>query len=824
MQVRGLRVVVTTLFLALPTALWAQTPGSNTDGIALPVSSTAEPDGVLSLLHNSAGLSVLPAWEFRAYNTQFADGPGEGTALMFGMPVFAGLSMGTAIEFLRPADARPNQRLSLGAAYRFSSAFRMGFVYRHWFSDGNESLDGTNSVDVGLLMRPFGWMSLGLNVRDLNSPRIGGVTHPRIYDVAFGFQPGTDRLTIEIGADLAEDGSEIGINSRLRFTAIRGWEIVGTTRLVTDDAGSPLQVEVGAGMAFHFGKAGIDGGAFFSGEDLSDIGFTVGARLSGSTYGPLWRRTGKTLLLELGRVGEEPRPSLSGGGGTFTHLVAYLDRVRRDDTISGLLIRDKGAGYGWAQAEELRAIFKQFIDDGKKVIVYMDQGGLSQLFMYSVADKIILNPAGGLRITGLRSTITYYREVLDRLQVSIQWVRFGKYKSYPESFERKGPSDAALEVKNSILDTMYGHLVDGVAAGRGKSAEVIRKTIDEGPFIAEEALAAGLVDKLAFWDEVTEYLKTIPDEVGPIRVTKSAWPGRTAPQAWGSRPAIAIVPVEGSIVDGGSSRMPLLGTKNVGDTTIIKAVQAAAGNRNVKAIVLRINTPGGSSVASDHMHRAIFKAAKGKPIIASMGNVAASGGYYIAMGAREVMASDTTVTGSIGIFTGKPAFGRLFRLLGLGRTTLKRGKNADLMALDEPWTPEQLALMEQKVEHFYELFLKRVAEGRKITRDEAHAVAQGRVWMGSQALANKLTDSRGGVLDAIRRGKVLAGLNADAEVSLVFYPQATLAEKVRNTLGIEMLIAKFGHLKDALAIAYPFLNDYKPGEPLALMPYHLEFK
>ncbi|MFT7625862.1 MAG: protease-4 [Myxococcota bacterium] len=794
---------------------------AQTAGLLLPAPSTAEPDGVDSLHHNPAGLTTLPSWELRLHNTQFDGSEGQGTSVLLGTPVIAGVSVGLGVDFLRPQDTPANQRLTLGMGYRLNKYVRFGMTYRHFFADDSGPLDGTNTMDFGVLLRPVGWLSLGATVQDLVTPRIGGVVMPRRYQFGLGFQPGTDRVTIEADLDLREDDGALAVGGMLRFEPIEGLELRGWGRYGMTESQEGA-VSVGGSLALHFGFVGASGGVVVGGQDgVSDtLGWTVSARVSGAAYGPIFKRTGKTIVVSLGGVPEEQRVQLLSKGATWTHMMSYLDRIRQDPSIGGVLLRSRGFGGGWAQLEELRDVIGELQAAGKVVTVYMDQGDLRHAYAYATADRIILNPAGGMMITGLKAVISYYKTALDRLQIDIQWVKYGKYKSYPEAFSRTGPSQAARDVRNNLLDTLYDALAAGIASGREKTPEQVKALIDAGPYVAKECLAAGLVDKLLFWDEVKTWMAK---EHGAGPFVSSLGP-RSAPEAWGTPPAIAVVVIEGSIVDGNSSRNPLLGSKNVGGNTIVKAVQQAAANPNVAGILLRINSPGGSSVASDHMHRALFKAAKGKPIVASMGNVAASGGYYAAMGATEVFANDLTVTGSIGIFTGKPAFGRVLTWLGINRETFSRGANANLFGTDKPWTERELKVMQQKLKVFYDLFLSRVAENRKMTVEKVHESAQGRVWFGSQALTRKLTDTRGGTLAALRRVKELAGLGRDDRVALHFYPKPSLIQKVRNTLGIRMLLERMVGVKDALRVAYPFLDGFAPGEPLALMPFDLQWE
>ena len=809
------------LALAAPAA--AQ---EGTAGTLVPLPSVAEPAGVTSLLHNPAGLATLPDWEARLYNTQLDAGQGEGTAFLYGLPVFGPLSMAAGLELLRPPSPADSRfRLSLGASWRLGRSTTLGLAWRHVFADNDAVHDDLDALDLGALVRPSSWISVGATVRNVNTPVGAGVVTPRVYALGLAFHPGTDRVSIDGGVEIDERSGHIDVLGRLAYLPIDGLEIAGrVAALSLDDRAG---YEVGALLGVHFGPGGIEGGAFMrkpAGQDFAFDGLTLGARLSGASYPSLFRRTGKTIVVEVGSLPEQPQPALGGGGGfTFTHLVRYLDELRRDETVSGVLLRDRGGDFGWAQTEELRRRIAELRSAKKRVTVYMDQADLRRYYLYSGADALLLSPAGGLNMTGLRSTLTYYKEALDHLHVQTQWVRYGKYKSFPEAFERTDMSPEDLEVRTSILDTLYGALTTRITADR-KLARPFAEILDEGPVVATEAKALGLVDRLAFWDEVEAAIKE--DTKTDVRLVTAGSESAPVSRAWGQKPQIAVIPVVGNIVEGKSSTVPLLGTKNVGSDTIIAAVKAAVADPNVIGIVLRVDSPGGSSVASDLMHREIFKASEKKPIVASFGNTAASGGYYIAMGAREVLAEHSTVTGSIGIFTGKPALARLYDLLGMGRRTLTRGKFADLYSEDRPWTDEELAFIGKKLKVFYDLFLSRVAENRKMTVDEVHELAQGRVWLGVQARERKLVDAEGGALEAIHRVLALAGRPEDEAVDLVFLPQATLAEKVRAALGVEIetLLARVGELREALATAWPFLSGFGAGEPLAMMPFTLTWK
>jgi protease-4 len=803
------------LALLLPTHALAQGGASlkYTGGVTLSVPSVAEPDGIQALIHNPAGLGTLRRWEARVYNAQMDGAAGEGTAFLWGTPVFGRLSLGVGYEHLR-TPGHNYGRSNFGLGLRLHHTLNMGLVWRHIYEKSNAPLYDLDLVDLGFLFRPTHWLSLGATVHNLNAPSEA----LRAYTGSVAIRPGSSRVTAEFGATIFEDSKDIDGLVRLRFEPIRGLEIAAHVKLQPRDGEVGLQL--GTSLALHFGAAGVESGVTLlraPNTSTEYAGFTVGARLSSAHYPALIRRTHKTIQVDMVTLGEQSRPNLTGGGGTFTHLLYYLDRLRKDDTVAGVLFRDKGSRYGWAQAQEIRRVITALKAAGKRITVYLQQGDLRHLYQYSGADEIFLNPATGLRITGLKSTLSYYKDALAKLRVDTQWVRYGRYKSYPESFMRTEPSNDDLKVRNSLLDGLFEQITSGIAADRKLSKEQMLKIVDQGPYVSKEALDAKLVDKLLFWDQVKANLPK-----GSYVVLAGSKPAQ-ARADWGRRKRIAVIVVEGQIIEGKSRKVPLLGTRMVGSDTINAAVKAAAANPNVVGILLRINTPGGSSVASDLMHRQIQQAAKKKPVVASFSNVAASGGYYLAMGAKEIFAEDGTITGSIGIFTGKPAFGRLYQTLGIGRATLTRGKRADIFGQDKPWSEDELLLMTQKLKVFYDLFLQRVADNRKMTLQEVDTLAQGRVWLGSQARKHKLVDTEGGVLAAIARIRELAGVDEDTKIRLSFLPHSSLKERIRRSLGIQALLQAFGGMEDALRDAYPFLAGYQAGEPLALMPFTLHF-
>ena len=359
------------------------------------------------------------------------------------------------------------------------------------------------------------------------------------------------------------------------------------------------------------------------------------------------------------------------------------------------------------------------------------------------------------------------------------FVRIGAHKSAPEAFTRSGSSDVARADKIDLLQQHEKHLTLGIAHGRRLDAKAVRERVAKGPFVAVEAKTAGFVDGYAFDDQLEAEAarllgapaRLVDDERGPF-----------ARRFNGSKPGIALIYVDGDMVDGRSQTIPLVGMKLAGSYTIAEAIKQARENPLIGAVVLRVETGGGSAMAADVIWREVELTTKVKPVVVSMGTAAASGGYYIASPGTRVFANPLTITGSIGIFYGKADVSELLRKIGVSLEVYKTAPRADAESIFRPFSEEEKTELKRKVWQFYDVFLQRVAEGRKLTKEQVDAVGQGRVWTGEQALAHKLVDELGGLRQALAHARKLAGMPDHAPILELPPVQTTI---VGRLLGIE---------------------------------------
>jgi len=470
----------------------------------------------------------------------------------------------------------------------------------------------------------------------------------------------------------------------------------------------------------------------------------------------------------LGTPDHIERVELSGAIGLreLTSLVARLRAISRDPTAKALIVTFDSAEGGWATLEELRTEILAVKAAGKKVFAYMVSGTGRDYFIASAAHKIYVDPAGGVRLVGMAGTTMFFRGAFQQIGVDAQFEKIAEYKSAPEQFTQTGPSEAATKMNNAIYDGLWDRWVAAVADGRKLSKDEVKQLVDNGPYTAGDlAKDQKLVDAVAAPDKIAEL---VMKEIG--RVIGVARPPVERPSKW-RHPQVAVIYIEGDITDGASRSIPLVGSKLAGSQTLVGAIAAARANPDIGAIILRIDTPGGSALASELISREVFATRGVKPILCSFSDVAASGGYFIAAGCDTIFAEPMTITGSIGIFFGKFDVSGLASKLGISTTIYKRGARSDTESYFRPYTEQERAVLLDKLRYMYGRFVGAVAEGRGMKKDEVDAVGRGHVYTGEQAKAARLVDRHGGFGDALDEAKRRMKLSPGARVQLVELPQ-----------------------------------------------------
>lgn len=491
-----------------------------------------------------------------------------------------------------------------------------------------------------------------------------------------------------------------------------------------------------------------------------------------------------------------------------------LRKAAADARIKALVLEPRGLDVGWAKLEEIHDDVLNFKKSGKPVYAYLRGPTAREYYIATAADKIYMSPEDELDLKGIRAQLLYFKGTLDKIGVQMEFQHMGKYKDAPDQFTKTAPSPETLQVTNDILDQYFGNLIDVIAKGRNKQPDQIRSLIDDGPFVGKSAVDAGLIDELLHEDEVFGRLKTqLNAEIKRIggedysRAPLSGFTGSTR---------IAYVVGEGDITRGATREN---GTETgITATSMIKLLRQVQNDSSIKGVILRIDSPGGDGIASDDILHAAKELAAKKPMIISMGDLCASGGYFIAITGDPMIAYPNTLTGSIGVFFGKVDAKGLFDKLGIAQTVLTRGRFADIDDIAAPLNDAEKAKLQHELEIFYRGFVERVAQARKRPYDQVEPLAQGRVWLGTEAKQNGLIDDLGGIDRAVEMIKQKANIPASEKIALVIYPpRRTIWDLLMNRSDDSTAMETF------LAKRFP-IRSLLHGGMLALMPYRVEVK
>ncbi|MEI7687045.1 MAG: signal peptide peptidase SppA [Planctomycetota bacterium] len=541
-----------------------------------------------------------------------------------------------------------------------------------------------------------------------------------------------------------------------------------------------------------------------------------------------------------GELSESPVANDSLFGTIHENLKIKLDRIQKaskDDDVQAIVIHFDGIEGGWAKVEEIRRVIANAKKAGKKVYAYLETGEARDYLAASDADLIAMPPSGALMIVGIRAEITFFKDLLESLGIRADFLQMGIFKAAAEPYTRSKMSEAAKSQYNLVFDDFFlNSYVGSIFRSRNKKGRIadaaaVVDIVNTAPHTARTSLSLGLIDHLAYPDEfrdiikkdlgaselkvIQDYGKKKAEDIdfsNPFAIFKLLAPPRVSTTV-GKKDKIALIYAIGAIVDGKSSRS-LFDSSSVGSTTLIEAIKQAEADPKVKAIVLRVDSPGGSALASDLIWNELRLCKK--PVIASMSDTAASGGFYISMGTKKVYAEPSTLTGSIGVVGGKIALKGLMEKYGVNTEVISRGANSGLLSRFDGFSPSERKAMELVMKEIYDQFLDKTIEGRRVagktfTREQLLKLAEGRIWSGRQAFEHGLIDALGGLDAAIADAKTMGGLAKDAEVEYLILPKPTnfLDSLLDKNLGAsaKTLLQAQPELRDALRAIEPLLQN-----------------
>lgn len=800
LQYIGKTIVSTALIYGMSTLPAAASPKAGTH---LPSSSIAVSDDALSTFFNPSGLGTgrgLNLYYLRTYQSNWAGDD----AFFLAVP-----NGGFGVEFATADADTTFTRYTLSSGRHLGHSLYAGTSYS-WINSDDKTYDTFHSLSLGLMYRRR-YLSIGAMARDLNRPKLLGEKLGRTYDLGLAIRPGTWRTTLSLDMRKTQGIEGVDLRYALEVRPIRELMLRGTLN-------SDLSFDVRFGI--NIGNWGIGTGNTFdkNREAQTGVGYFHFSNIPTTKQLPRRR-----MFLDL----------------QMHTLKEVLSIAKSDKDIAGILVRINGNSYGIAQLQEMADAILNFRESGRVVLCYLTNCSTGDYIVASTCDGILIHPSAEVRLIGLRTERTFYKGALDMLGIRADLERIGEYKSASEAFTRKEMSEAQREIQNIILDDLYEQLVEIIANGRGWTPENVKKRIDAGPYTARQAFAAELVDRLVYEDELIGVVTELTDEHTDLVTADVYANSRLYTQNWRvPQPKIAIIEAKGLMVTGDSFIDPFTGTQVMGADTIVQAIEDAKDDDAIKAVVLRIDSGGGLVTAADIIWRALVQLTEVKPLVVSMGDVAASGGYYIAAPADVIVAEPGTITGSIGVVSGKYSLKGLYEKLGIQKEILKRGEHADFYTDYGDYHASEQAIIQKQVKEIYDDFITKVASGRsELSVADVDNLGRGRIWSGKQGKENGLVDELGGLNLALVIAREYAGLQEKAVEIIRFPKQARISQFLynfrllstpvhrvvsedsdrENKLAKLLFITPYGDLSDTLKL----INTIRKHRLFLLMPYQI---
>ncbi|MBX7081501.1 MAG: signal peptide peptidase SppA [Nannocystaceae bacterium] len=809
--------IAATLGVAIAAPVHAAPPAAQereiSDDVDRPIHDLSAEGDASSMVLNPALLSAAPTLDIALLGyqalSQFARGSGFGAFIAANLRF--GLAMGFGAQFVQP-------RLGKGI-FDFAEQRNPPATKFTWALSGGLGDKGSFGLAVHGLRSEGQWLrrpdlDLGTMIRIRNYGSVGVVARlgpGDLRDADFRSQASLSgelalrplgTRTLELAGGLkavlarAEPGSELdrvggtsGLFPRGRIAvrhhgiALLGEvEQVGVTTLDPDSL-QPLRqdkavrgsVALELGWDFVRARAGLHAGLS---DGVDGLGFEAhfGTRRNDRVY---WPRRVEAERIDLAALRDE---------ADLVAMLERLERARRAGDRSVLVVYPPSKG-GWATMHELREALIRVRDAGGHVFAYVEAASLPAYYVASAAEKIYIHPAGSLDTWSLASTQLYFRDVLAKLGVRAEVAHIAEYKSAGEAFTEQAPTAPDREQKEALLSATWQQVLGDVARARALPRSTVRQLLEGAPHAPTDAVEAKLVDEVVFRDQL---LPRISDVLGTeVELRRFDDTAHDTPN-WAGQPYVGVVLVEGTIIDGESRTIPLVGVQFVGGDTIARTLRELREDPACEGIVLRVNSGGGSALASDVMWREVKLTAEAHarapkfepPIVVSMGDVAGSGGYYVAMGTDTVFADPLTITGSIGVISIHPDVSGLMAKLGVDAVTLSPGKNLDPSAPWRPWSDDQRARIERSIASTYDLFRTRVADARGLTPERVHELGRGHVYDGRKAQSIELVDTLGGLHEAIAAVRAKAGVPRRTQLAIRVLPERrTLVELLLGALG-----------------------------------------
>lgn len=793
-------LVLGLVFSSLSGSAWSQSetlPKMDYGREVLPPESVAVADEGHSFFFNPAGAAFTEPESFAFYQTFLPagdrPGPGDvGRGIYWSMP---SLRFGWQYEATRTGEGHGVLTFSQSKLITPALAFGSQLAF-HYFNFTEPARAGLFGLSLGVQARPHRSFSMGVMVKNVLSPLPDAP-----YDdfrarghLGLGFRPFGPRFTItaDAGAYLATlpDDPDISLQSTLGMEPVDGVRLHGSLELMNASS-SERELVIGMGATLRLGKMQIGDQGFLQASSTgikgaADSFYVIGSKHAqptifqpGGPQGQIWevKVSGKLLPpASSDLLGTKPPPI------RVLHALGKLHAVQKLDRARAVLLHIEANDASLAEMQELRAAVQRVRSSGRRVVAFLERAEARDLYLASGCDAVVLHPRAQVELEAPRRERYYLKSALEQWGVRLEVVRREGYKAAPEQYVADQASPEAKENQLWILNELLAQYLEGISTGRNLDPTVIKPLFSRGPLSSEEALKLKLIDQVAYRDELESTATALFGGSWPVFPDDT--PLRSRADVWGPRAHVGVVSLRGEIQSGPQS-LPesLLSGPALNADAAVEALNTMREDKTVRAVVLRVDSPGGELFGSDELWRAVYLLRKSKPVVVSMSSVAASGGYYLSLPATLVMADPATITGSIGIFGLKPELSGLLQKYQVKTGTFESVPGApDLDNFNRPWTAEERALIDASIARGYEAFLSKVSEARGIPKEQLLPLAGGRVWTGRQALEHKLIDRLGGLDEAILTARQRGGIPDSAPIELKLWPNMTLEGSLLETL------------------------------------------
>lgn len=799
-----------------PTTHWAQ----SNDPLAtenllnkpnFPQESVASSDDITALYFNPAGLAFHPL-QFGYY---YAKDP---SANLSDHTVFLNLlGLAFSSQFRRTDKNDYANRYNLGMSLLNTKYVSWGLSYS-WLQSSDTDLDEFNQWDFGFILRPFRYLSLGAVARGINLPTYKNKKIKARWDFGISLRPiywAPEVLSISLDAQLDPNKPSENWKPKMMVEAntYSGLVLYGGWVMDSD-------VFFGLKQAIDIAQVSFQATAPETGSNFYAFGVLFGQERFGKNSTPI--RNYLEISLDIPFTEQKNIGSLfSDDSITFAELLQAIETAKNDNKITGILLTGRSFNGGWGQAEELRNALQNF-SLAKPIYAWLENAENKEYYISSVASSLQMPEGAVLQLNGLKAETVFLKDLFDKVGVKADFVAIGDYKSAPDMFTRNSPSTYDREQIDAMLKSIAQNYVKQVSLSRNKPVSEVNALLNHGLYSARAAYNKGLIDEVSYFSDFEEQV------VNSLLLRKDNWRlplasylrERFYDDTWSQKPVVAILVLDGEIISGSSSSSGLFSGQKIGSDTIVPILRHFKDEKSIKSVVVRINSPGGSSLASDLIWneiRALHDS--GKHVIVSIGDVAASGGYYIAVGADHILASKNSITGSIGIFSGKFSLKGLYQILGINKAIYKTHPKAAMFTEANEFSPEEKLLIRSQLEEFYDLFLRRVQTSRKIPLSKIKEEAGGKVYTGQYAARKSMVDKNGGLALALELARSKAMIDEDY-VEYQIYPRIA-----GNVLGLgdpkKLVLPAIVHEAAKLVSRSEQMRDDKV---IMLMPYEIDIE